>query len=258
MRIVTWNTQGNLMANGKLHSILSFNPDVICLQECGDIVSVLGGGFERKRSSLYYKLCSLRSAFRQENYHVYYYSWRNASRCSMATLVKEGYNVEKVCLKYYDYSDYYADRRWLPNEIYDFFSEEGYDAPLYDSTGRRGLRAMLQTIIDFGGNGQDYISINNVHLPSGRPRYAMRVAKSFFRKCRHRNSSVIIIGDMNIPAYMWEGQTIPYRQYSTHGATHQKGGNLDYLFTDLDCPSMIQSSRYYYQSDHLAVNYVFD
>ena len=258
MRIVTWNTQGNFKSQGKLSNILRFDPDIIWLQECGDIFSVLGYDFERKRSSLYYKICSLGTQARPKHYHVYYYSWRNASRCSMATLVKAEYNVEKVCLHYYDYSDYYADRRWLPDDIYDFFSEEGYDAPVYDSTGRRGLRAMLQVIVDLDGSDRDYISINNVHLPSGRPRYAMKVAKSFFRKCRHRNSYVIMIGDMNIPASMWENQAIPYRQYSTREATHQKGYRLDYLFTDLATPSTIESSRYFCQSDHLAVKYIFD
>ena len=122
MKIITWNTQGNALSEGKLKTILKYDPDVICLQECWNLFAVFGYDFERVRSSLYYKICSLGTQFRPMHYHVYYYSWRNASRCSMATLVKADYNVEKACLQYYDYSDYYADRRWLPDDIFDFFN----------------------------------------------------------------------------------------------------------------------------------------
>ena len=55
-RIATWNTQGNAWAEGKLASLVnSCSPDVICLQECGNLFSTSRGDFQRVRSSLYLK-----------------------------------------------------------------------------------------------------------------------------------------------------------------------------------------------------------
>ena len=255
-RIATWNTQGNAWAEGKLASLVnSCSPDVICLQECGNLFSTFRGDLQRVRSSLYYKIHSFGS--RAPYYHVYYYSWRNSSRCSMATLINSQHNVVKASLIYSGYSNYYADQSWLPKNIYDFFSEEGFDAPSYDKTGRRGLRGMLQTIVDLKGYDGEYLSINNVHLPSGRPNFAIDIAKSFFRKSRHFHSDTILIGDMNIPVNMWKQQRVPYRLFSSDTATHSKGQVLDYLFTNLDAPVSIETGRELQGSDHFHVLYKF-
>ena len=34
MRIITWNTQGAVLSEGKLQQVVNYGPDVICHQQC--------------------------------------------------------------------------------------------------------------------------------------------------------------------------------------------------------------------------------
>lgn len=257
MRIITWNTQGSVLSVGKLQQVINYDPDVICLQECGDLSPLLKEP-TRKSWSLYYELCSFGTNSRKKEYHVFYYSWRNGSRCSMATLVKAEHDIVRSYLKYSGERDRSADYSWIPDSIYDFMTEEGFDTPSYEDRDRRGLRAMLQVIVDINGYGSDYLAVNNVHLPSGCPNYAMRVARNFFYKSRHFHSYSIVIGDMNIPAFMWKEKSIPYyRLYAPNTRTHSKGHILDYMFTDMTAPSQISVAAALHNSDHFWVVYDF-
>lgn len=258
IKIVTWNTQGNANEDGKIANIINkYKPDVLCLQECGNLMHLFRDNDFEKKGSLYSTTLSFGTKDRCVEYDIYYYSWRNASRCSMATLIKSEYNVVEACLRYHRYTDYYADRHWSPNSIYDFLSEDGLDVYGGDSFGRKGLRAMIQIVVDLIGYDKDYISINNVHLPSGRPNYAIGVAKSLFYKCRHYNSYFIMIGDMNIPSFMWSRHNPSYTLHAPQTSTHSGGNILDYLFTDFGTPSKIDVGDSLYNSDHFAVCFEF-
>lgn len=256
MRIITWNTQGAVLSEGKLQQVVNYDPDVICLQECGDLSPLLNHPI-KKSGSLFYEQCSFGTASRKKEYHVFFYSWRNKSRCSMATFIKSEYNVVRSYLKYSSERDRSADYHWIPDSIYDFMSEEGFDTPSNEERERRGLRAMMQIIVELNGCDRDYLAINNVHLPSGCPNYAMRVARNFFYKSGHLHSYTIMIGDMNIPAFMWQGKSIPYRLYAPDTRTHSKGHKLDYMFTNIGAPSQITVADNLYNSDHFWVIYDF-
>lgn len=149
MRIATWNTQGHCLSNGKLaHLVNSHSPDVICVQECGDLLnsscSRLSGPFR----SLYISSYNFGTPSRCIKYNIIYYPWRDACRCSMATFVKQGYTISDFSLKPYNTT---SDRT----------------ATWYD------IRDMLQTVVTYNNR---VISINNVHLPSGCPKYAKNIA----------------------------------------------------------------------------------
>lgn len=97
MKIVTWNTQGNALAYGKLkHLISTFNPDIICLQECGNIYGTSVRFFEYSyENSINYGIYKYRE---DDIYNVCFYPWRGASRCSMAVLVKSTFAISNYSL----------------------------------------------------------------------------------------------------------------------------------------------------------------
>lgn len=245
MTIVSWNTQGNAFDQGKLKGLVTkYDPDIICLQECGK----LSGTYDIERYSKLGQICcgfcNLGTQYRKKEYRIFYYPWRNECRCTMATLVKAEFDVEKASLIDSEHKSSSSESR---NHL-DLLSEEGDDLFNENNSDRKGIRAMLQTVIDIGNDC--FLSVNNVHLPSGCPKFAMRVAKSYLNKCR--NYRAVMIGDMNIPADMWKNETISYRLVAPNKGTHQGGRILDYAFTDIGDAS-IDVDDDFRNSDHLAI-----
>lgn len=226
MRIISWNTQGFSWDSGKLSNLINkFHPDVVCLQECGDIPNVKN---HPRYSNIKYKLYNFGTSSRECNYHVYYYPWRNGCRCSMATLIKTCYNVKHVRLFSY--------------------------RPIY-MMALKDLRPMLQIVIDCPELNYNYLSINNVHLPSGNYKFAMSVARYFFSYCKanYFYSKAIMIGDMNIPYFEWIFEKKPYRMVVPNSLTQKSGNTLDYAFTDIKEMLSMQSGTSFNSSDHLPV-----
>lgn len=250
MRIISWNSQGDAFGFGKVRNlIVKYDPDVICLQECGRLLGV--ENFE-KDSRVKYKLYNFGTFSRDRFYHVFYYPWRNGCRCSMATLIKADYEIKDVRL-IFNRNFYLNTGSILRNlNLYSFMTEDGDDISDLDTTGRKGLRPMLQTVIYISGCDKDSISVNNVHLPSGCPTLAKGVAKYFFDYCRGYYSYVVMIGDMNIPSFMWRRENPRYQMIAPDTKTHRYGNILDYAFTDLKYAT-IEADSDFRSSDHLAV-----
>ncbi len=225
MFIATWNTQGNCFYDGKLASLVSHKSlDVICVQECGNLFC-LGGMGSHNVKMLYNSECNL-GRRDLDYYNVVYYPWRNASRCSMATFIRRDHKILGSRLKI-------------------------YEGPIDRVSGWSGIRDMVQTDIKYDNR---IISINNVHLPSGNPNFAMDVARVFYSKCQGYRDNYIMIGDMNIPISNWDGECdmMPSIPKGT-GMTQQSGNILDYMFTDMH---VIESEvKDVHGSDHLCVVY---
>lgn len=88
LKVATWNTQGNAFSEGKInHLISTFYPDIICLQECGNLDGtrvVFQDGYSAGgiRRGTYEH--GIRSGIK---YNVFFYPWGRIGRCSMAVLV---------------------------------------------------------------------------------------------------------------------------------------------------------------------------
>lgn len=247
MLIATWNTQGNCLSDGKLAGLVHTYPlDVICVQECGNLLDSCFPGSFRQYGSLYIGSYNFGTQSRGIVYNVIYYPWRGGCRCSMATFVRCEYEILDYSLKPYN-----LYRRYTSDDENSSQREDADDDTTLELE-RKGLRDMLQTVIEYDNRA---ISINNVHLPSGCPKFAKNVALWFRFLCRYHNCNYIMIGDMNVPVEMWENSFFmhPHIPECT-GETHQNGSILDYMFTDM---SVWESgvANAYYGSDHLFVLY---
>ena len=246
-RIATWNTQGNAFGEGKMnHLISAFNPDIICLQECGNLdgTSVV---FQRDSMVGQIRRGTYEHGTRNGiKYEVLFYPWRGASRCSMAVLVKSTLAISDYSLVDYNIA-YNIDE---PDEEDVSETTEGDDEEDYVEA-RKCLRSMLRVDIK---HNDDIISINNVHLPSGCPSFARKVGSAFLNNCRNnRPRNFIMIGDMNTLPNTWN------REYSRQlsaprSETHTSGNTLDYMFTNMFV-SFWDTDSGFHSSDHLAVAY---
>ncbi len=96
--LVTWNTQGNAFAEGKINNLINtYHPDIICLQECGNI-----WGTSVKFSNCIDNQIN-RGTFTYDEYEgpeysVFYYPWNGACRCSMAVMVNSKFNGVLPCI----------------------------------------------------------------------------------------------------------------------------------------------------------------
>ena len=152
-RIATWNTQGNAFGEGKMnHLISAFNPDIICLQECGNLdgTSVV---FQRDSRVGQIRRGTYEHGTRNGiKYEVLFYPWRGASRCSMAVLVKSTFTISGSSLVNYPF----------PSNI-----DESGEVDVSETVNsnddedniekRKGLRCMLRVDIK---HNDDIISIN--------------------------------------------------------------------------------------------------
>lgn len=116
---------------------------------------------------------------------------------------------------------------------------------------RKGLRSMLRVDIEYN---DDVISINNVHLPSGRSSFARKVGYNFIDYCcNNRPNNFIMIGDMNTLPSKWNARY--YRLISNpRSFTHTGNNTLDYMFTNM----MVLSKKVdtvFQSSDHLVLFY---
>lgn len=243
--LVTWNTQGNAFAEGKInHLINTYHPDIICLQECGNI-----WGTSVKFSNCIDNQIN-RGTFTYDEYEgpeysVFYYPWNGACRCSMAVMVNSKFNVSDyslISLYFQKEDDSYED---IISETTDMRGDEDYVEE------RKGLRSMLRVNIR---HEDDDISINNVHLPSGRSSFARKVGYEFIDDCFNNCSrNIIIIGDMNTLPDSWR---YPYSLRVTAPTiyTHTCGKILDYMFTNMS-KLYVEVDDDFHSSDHLAVFY---
>ena len=246
-RIATWNTQGNAFGEGKMnHLISAFNPDIICLQECGNLdgTSVV---FQRDSMVGQIRRGTYEHGTRNGiKYEVLFYPWRGASRSSMAVLVKSTLAISDYSLVDYNIA-YNIDE---PDEEDVSETTEGDDEEGYVEA-RKCLRSMLRVDIK---HNDDIISINNVHLPSGCPSFARKVGSAFLNNCRNnRPRNFIMIGDMNTLPNTWN------REYSRQlsaprSETHTSGNTLDYMFTNMFV-SFWEADSGFHSSDHLSVIY---
>ena len=246
-RIATWNTQGNAFGEGKMnHLISAFNPDIICLQECGNLdgTSVV---FQRDSRVGQIRRGTYQHGTRNGiKYEVLFYPWRGASRCSMAVLVKSTLAISDYSLVDYNIA-YNTDEH---DEVDVSETTEGDDEEDYVEA-RKCLRSMLRVDIK---HNDDLISINNVHLPSGRPSFARKVGYEFINYCRcNYPRNFIMIGDMNTNPNVWDKQ-YSYLISAPRSGTHGGRNILDYLFTNMPV-SFVDVDDRLCSSDHLSVIY---
>lgn len=243
MRIISWNSQGNAFSDGRLPNIINrYIPDVICIQESGKISNI----------SMDYCNVSLKEGFYipgteriHRYYKVFYYPWRNESRCSMVTLINDLYDVREHSI-IIDFSNGISATD-VDNKLTETASK--------DDKERKELRGMLQTVIWIGHGYR--LSVNNVHLPSGCPKFAQKIAGAYLKKCSNSSRLDIMIGDMNIPSTMAKGVATSYRRLIPQESTHQGGNTLDYAFANINSYK-IWVEESYRNSDHRAVILDFD
>lgn len=244
-KIATWNTQGNAFGDGKMnHLIQTFHPDIICLQECGDLYKTSVRFFEYSYgNTVNYGIFEYKE---DDIFNVYFYPWRDASRCSMAILVKSTFTVSDCSLEGYDIPCNIEE-----SDEYDVSETVNSNDDVDNIEKRKGLRSMLRVDIK---HKDAIISINNVHLPSGCPGFARKVGSVFINNCRYnRSRNFIMIGDMNTLPNTWN------REYSRQlsaprSETHTSGNTLDYMFTNMFV-SFWDADSGFHSSDHLAVAY---
>lgn len=246
IKIATWNTQGNAFAEGKInHLISTYDPDIICLQECGNLDGtrvVFQDGYSAGRIRRGTYEHGIRSGIK---YNVFFYPWNGACRCSMAIMVKTKFNISN-----YSLVSFFGQRE--ETSYNDNFSETSasHEEENYVKA-RMGIRSMLRVNIEYMN---DEISINNVHLPSGCPSFARKVGYTFIDDCFKRfPRNIIIVGDMNTPPELWRH---PYslRVSAPNDRTHSGGNTLDYMITNMHKLN-VKVDDEFNSSDHLAVFY---
>lgn len=138
--------------------------------------------------------------------------------------------------------DYLSNSDGVPVAIdYDLISNQQFSR----------TRPMLRTSVYVeDGSLRRRITINNVHLISGKQSAAQELFNFFVSYCR---GNYIIIGDMNIPSGMI---TVPYKSYlyTPHKFTQIGGNVLDYAYTSLQC-ELIGVDTCFRNSDHQFVVY---
>jgi len=207
MRIVTWNSQGYKFGGYIGVLIHKLSPDVIVLQECGDI-KIISDKWNPIPGTNRLDVCKWR--FGSKKYNVFYYSWRADSRCSMATLIREDLvYTNPTCLEYTDIGKFEDD------------SEE------YD-TERQDLRGTIR--IHVNSDGTDFY-ICNVHLPSGRPSFARKIGYAYIKNSSCLSSNMIMVGDFNTEPDTWKLE-MSQRVVACKSSTHNSGHELDYAITN--------------------------
>lgn len=246
IKIATWNTQGNAFAEGKINRLIRiYDPDIICLQECGNLLS-RRDMFPRFIAKSPINHGTYKSgSFRGKEFNVFYYPWNGACRCSMAIMVKTKFNISN-----YSLVSFFGQRE--ETSYNDNFSETSasHEEENYVKA-RMGIRSMLRVNIEYMN---DEISINNVHLPSGCPSFARKVGYTFIDDCFKRfPRNIIIVGDMNTPPELWR---YPYslRVSAPNDRTHSGGNTLDYMITNMHKLNVKVDDKFN-SSDHLAVFY---
>ena len=233
-RIATWNTQGNSFAEGKLSSLVKFAPDIICLQETGNLYGSIE--FPIKSWDCHRGVKVIGDYF----YDVIYYPWGENLRCSLATLLKRG---AFVGMHSDDVEMPYLSNSEVPPLDVDYW-------PIIDPCFQ-DTRPMLSSSVYVEDDSlRRRITINNVHLISGNHVAAQKMFNFFVSDCR---GNYIIIGDMNIPTDIIEVPCISYL-HAPNEFTQQGGKVLDYAYTSLQC-ELIGVDTCFRNSDHLFVVY---
>lgn len=233
MKIVTWNCQGYKFGSEMKSLVNELSPDVITLQECGDIRNISEEWYRIKGIHPFVRgKWSLKSNSRTIKYNIFYYPWRNYSRCSMATLVKENLIWKNAnCLEAIPSSEKALDK------------EDGSE----DGDEERRLRATIRINVNFEG---DDFYICNVHLPSGRPSFARKVGHVYLDCSSYLSSNMIMVGDFNTEPGTWVFDSKNLRIIDGNRPTHESGRILDYIITNsaksiaIDLPGIVMSDHY--------------
>lgn len=246
-RIATWNTQGAAFSDGKLLTLVyTCKPDIICLQECGNLQGIVN--FKRISWGIHRgekEIC------KNHVYDVFYYPWGVGNkRCSMATLIRRG--------KFLSEPEY--DSKFLVKKRNDYFVKvHSTTINAVEMRNSRGdvlrTRPMLRTNVYMESGNFDLpiaVSINNMHLISGNRQCAQSMFDQFYRACRGK---YIMIGDMNISAdQMAEQYQNRYNLFAPRVLTQQSGSILDFMYTSLTS-DLVESASYFASSDHRPVVY---
>lgn len=217
MRIATWNMQGNTYDN----VFSSFNEakarmyhnniDVFCLQEIGNIFSVLNQGEAWERlddlSPNFYLLRNyeIHTQSRSMRVNIYYICFGDSNlRCSMAIMVKS--ELDTINPAYIPYND--------------------------------NVRPVFGVLLN------DNTAIYNIHAPSGTPYFAATVLKNTLEqigllKTGYEISRTFLLGDFNCqPGFLvnkniiFENQVFCHLDQNNYPSATQRSGNcLDFGVT---------------------------
>lgn len=236
MIIGTWNSQGYKFGDNIMHNLLqSQNIDILCLQESGDLSSLLGENVKKFANGLF---CGIWECNHSTSYNILYYSWRNDSRCSMAILIKNGivFQNPRIILP-----------PLVENEDIENYIEEKTENDEGDNQ-RKGLRGAICVTIE-------NVLLLNVHLPSGRPAFARRVFYYILNSVGGY-PNMFCFGDFNTTPTSWTNLETKYMGIIfSNNPTHNGGHELDYAITNMNCGSIKEIVQNCY-SDHYAV--IFD
>lgn len=234
MKIISWNCQGLKLSEGVSALVGNKNPDILTLQECGNL-----NGTSIEFDSI--KPVNSLVLGKWRDYNVFYYPWRDSSRCSMATFIKKGLEWKNP----YCHIDIVSDSDVRSTDAIEDKSEEGDDL-------RKGLRAAV--CVDVKYEDYNYL-ICNVHLPSGRPSFARKVGYKYMEILSYC-PCMIMVGDFNTEPDYWQSLKSMLKVVKSRMATHDSGSELDYMITNIHYRvyASVLDSR---GSDHCPVMFEF-
>lgn len=208
MKILTWNSQGYHF--GEVNSLVNkLKPDIVTLQECGNIRNVSIIEMERKEGIHPFYQGVWKCG--KELYNIFYYGWRNDSRCSMATLVKMDLSFRNPnCLLAINVESERRKYKAEPTEKEDIID-------------RQGIRATIRLHVND-------LYVCNVHLPSGCPEFARKIGHTYLNFSKYLSSNMIMIGDFNTVPNSWSLDK-NLRIINSGESTHEKN-ELDYAITN--------------------------
>lgn len=238
MKIVSWNCQGLKLSEGVRALVSSEKPDILTLQECGNLKGT-SIKFDSSKTELNPLIVG-----EWQDYLVFYYPWRNFSRCSMASFVKN----DLECKSPYYYIDVLSD----PEDKRADSTEDKSDKSENSDELRKGLRAAL--CVEVKDRDHSYL-ICNIHLLSGQPAFARKVGYKYLDTLSY-NPFMIMIGDFNTEPHQWKSLKSMLRLVNSGVATHESGSELDYMITNIHnriSASVLDSCG----SDHCPVMFEF-
>lgn len=237
IKVCTWNSQGYKFGDGTISTLLSMhNIDILCLQECGILSNISFTPF----NNIKYGLWSLN---RKTAYSVLYYEWgasSNGSRCNMAILINNTIKIQHAfCMKP------------VTTTLTADCEEEETEAETGEGHLRSGLRGMLHTLIEKDSNKY---RIANVHLPSGKPKFARKIGYTFLSMPFMQEEGVIMVGDFNTTPDTWELGSFHNCIVAKNAYSYpSRDKNLDYMITTIFPSSINANVISAPNSDHLPV-----
>ena len=226
MRICTWNSRGDKFNDNYVRSLLQEKGiDILCLQECGNLARYFNENIKSYDIN-YYK------EHIWYEYLLIYHVWNVGGRCDMAVLVKQNIAISNI----------YINKAQI---LYDNNGEERNNMPLY--TEKDLIRAMMTIEL------KDGYTINNVHLPSGKPAFARKVGYRLFCNYQCRNiANMFTLGDFNTPPNSWILLS-PFKISHTNINTHTSGNIYDYMIYTNSQNYVANRHENNYGSDHYPV-----